>query len=287
MSGVKTWNPFYSDYRRAELCVCEQRVIFLIKKKWKRKKGFQNRHALSHAHMHTLMHTRKTFVLFLKIYVRWPSQSGFRIKREWDGPGGHAHCWAQNLLGRHLMVFTMPTATSNRHCQIQGTLVASLEDGRFWICIHIQNLKSIKKNMSLLKSHVQVENIARLSTRDTLSLQRGGRGAGWSGGSPTPLSNFRNMGHCVDHSPSLCVVQKSPEFAKRCWWVIRARVCGWHLSPAPFPCLRLRAQGGAGWRACSSPSPSTSSLPAPQCDLRKLWASPGYDWPAQSRWAPI
>lgn len=47
--------------------------------------------------------------------------------------------------------FTMPTATSNRHCQIQGTLVASLEDGRFWICTHVQNFKGIlkkKKNES-------------------------------------------------------------------------------------------------------------------------------------------
>lgn len=70
------------------------------------------------------------------------------------------------------MVFTMPTATSKRHCQIQGALVASLEDGHFWICIHIQNFKGIKK-MSLLKSQVQVENIARLSTRGTLPLQWG------------------------------------------------------------------------------------------------------------------
>lgn len=44
--------------------------------------------------------------------------------------------------------FTMRTATSNRHCQIQGTLVASLEDGRFWICTHMQNFKSILKNES-------------------------------------------------------------------------------------------------------------------------------------------
>lgn len=33
MSGVKTWNPFYSDYRRAELCICEQIVIFFFLKK--------------------------------------------------------------------------------------------------------------------------------------------------------------------------------------------------------------------------------------------------------------
>lgn len=38
MSGVKTWNPFYSDYRRAELCICEQIVIFFLKKKGKEKK---------------------------------------------------------------------------------------------------------------------------------------------------------------------------------------------------------------------------------------------------------
>lgn len=61
--------------------------------------------------------------------------------------------------------------------------------------------------MSLLKSQVQVGNIARLSTSDTLSLLQGGGCAGWRGGSPTPLSNCRNMGHCIDHSPSLRVVR--------------------------------------------------------------------------------
>lgn len=38
MSGVKTWNPFYSDYRRAELCICEQIVIFFLKKKKEKKR---------------------------------------------------------------------------------------------------------------------------------------------------------------------------------------------------------------------------------------------------------
>lgn len=34
-----------------------------------------------------------------------------------------------------------------------------------------------------------------------------GGDTGWRDGNPTPLSNFCNMGHCVDHSLSLCVVQ--------------------------------------------------------------------------------
>lgn len=38
----------------------------------------------------------------------------------------------------------MLTAASNRHCQIQGTVVASLEDGPFWIYTHIQNKKILK-----------------------------------------------------------------------------------------------------------------------------------------------
>lgn len=80
----------------------------------------------------------------------------------------------------YLMVFTMPTAASNRHCQIQGTLVASLEDGRFWISIHIQTLKALEIKKSLLKkkSQVRVENITRFSTSDTPSFhQVGGVGA--------------------------------------------------------------------------------------------------------------
>lgn len=59
--------------------------------------------------------------------------------------------------------FRIPTAASNRHCQIQGTVVASLEDGYFWIYIHIQNKYFLK--MSTKK--IQVDNIARISTSDT------------------------------------------------------------------------------------------------------------------------
>lgn len=146
--------------------------------------------------------------------------------------------------------FMMRTATSNRHCQIQGTLVASLEDGRFWICTHMQNFKSIKK-MSLLKSQVQVGNIARISTSDTLSLRQGGGCAGWRGGSPTPLSNCRNMGHCVDHSPSLRVVQ-----VPRVLWEMLMGHPDWSmwlaLLTSSISMSRLRAQGGAGWGACPS-----------------------------------
>lgn len=60
MSGVKTWNPFYSDYRRAELCICEQIVIFFLKKKEgkekKEKKVLKtdmHTHTRTHTHTHT------------------------------------------------------------------------------------------------------------------------------------------------------------------------------------------------------------------------------------------
>lgn len=57
----------------------------------------------------------------------------------------------------------------------------------------------------------QVDDIARISTSDTpratLPPPRGG-GAGHrlEGRKPVPLSNSRNMGHCVDDSPGLHVV---------------------------------------------------------------------------------
>lgn len=57
----------------------------------------------------------------------------------------------------------MLTAASNRHCQIQGTVVASLEDGPFWIYTHIQNKKILKST----KKKTQVDNIARKSISDT------------------------------------------------------------------------------------------------------------------------
>lgn len=60
-----------------------------------------------------------------------------------------------------------------------------------------------------------------------------------------PLSDFRNMGHCVDHSPSLHEVQ-GPRVFSAMLTGDHAGVCNWHLSPAPLPCSRLRARGGAG-----------------------------------------
>lgn len=45
----------------------------------------------------------------------------------------------------------MLTAASNRHCQIQGTVVASLEDGPFWIYTHIQNKKNTFKKSTKKK----------------------------------------------------------------------------------------------------------------------------------------
>lgn len=108
--------------------------------------------------------------------------------------------------------------------------------------------------MSLLKSQVQVKNIARLSTRDTLSLQWGVWGRyrleGWEPHSSFQLLQYGSL--CRPLTKSTC--GSSPQSSlKRCWWVIGTGVCGWHLSPAPFPCSRLRAQGGAGWGACTSP----------------------------------
>lgn len=73
-----------------------------------------------------------------------------------------------------------------------------------------KTLKTLRNESTKKKKKLQVrvENMARLSTSGTLSLRwGGGGGAGWRGGSPTPLSDFRNMGHCVDRSPSLRVVQ--------------------------------------------------------------------------------
>lgn len=148
MSGVKTWNPFYSDYRRAELCICEQIVIFFFLKKKKEKKRKKKKVLKTDMHTHTRTrshahrHRHKTFVLFLKTQ----SQSGFRIKRGWAGPGGHAHCWAQNLLGRHLMVFTMPTATSKRHCQNSGNTCGQL-GGRTCLDMHTHTKKGINKRV--------------------------------------------------------------------------------------------------------------------------------------------
>lgn len=72
-----------------------------------------------------------------------------------QGCGGRAHCWGpESTLGRHLSVFGMPTAASNRHCQIQGTVVASLEDGPFRMYIHIQNKKpTLRKKSTKKKKH--------------------------------------------------------------------------------------------------------------------------------------
>lgn len=68
-----------------------------------------------------------------------------------------------------------------------------------------------KKNFFMSTKKAQVDDIARISTSDTpratLPPPRGG-GAGHrlEGRKPVPLSNSRNMGHCVDDSPGLHVV---------------------------------------------------------------------------------
>lgn len=134
------------------------------------------------------------------------SQTEFR-KSAWDHVFDVQPTGARLLFEGTSWFFRMPTAASNRHCQIQGTVEASLEDGHFWIYIHIQK----KKNFFMSTKKAQVDDIARISTSDTpratLPPPRGG-GAGHrlEGRKPVPLSNSRNMGHCVDDSPGLHVV---------------------------------------------------------------------------------
>lgn len=112
---------------------------FFLKKK--RKKVSKKKKQLStHRHIRTCTHAHiyTTFVFFSQNQ----SQTGFRIKKAWDHVFGVRPAGAQSLLLEGTSCFfRMPTAASNRHWQIQGTVVASLEDGHFWIYIHIQNKK--------------------------------------------------------------------------------------------------------------------------------------------------
>lgn len=117
-------------------------------------------------------------------------------------------CLMRNRLGPRVYSLKAPHAFSGcRPLQATGTAKfreqwrPSLEDGHFWIYIHTKHFFK-----SLLKKKTQVDNIAWINTSDTPPRERGGR-ASQRSGSPPPLSNFCNMGHCVDDSPSLHVVQ--------------------------------------------------------------------------------
>ena len=115
---------------------------FFLKKK-KMKKSFSKK-KIQYTHTHTHTHVYPAPLSFSQNQ----SQTGFRIRRAWDHvvgvqpPGG-----SESAFEGTSWLFRMPTAASNRHCQIQGTLVASLEDGPFWIYIHIQNKQNISKNL--------------------------------------------------------------------------------------------------------------------------------------------
>lgn len=82
------------------------------------------------------------------------------------------------------------------------------------------------------------------------------RGVGWHirarGASPSSLT-FAIWSRCRRLTPSAC--GSRPPSSQRCSWVIRAAVYTRHLSPAPGPRLRPRAQGGTGPGASVSPSP--------------------------------
>lgn len=111
---------------------------FFLKKKEKR---FPKKKKTQYTQTHTHMHTR-THIHDLCLFSQNQSQTGFRIKKAWDHVFGVRPAGAQSLLLEGTSCFfRMPTAASNRHWQIQGTVVASLEDGHFWIYIHIQNKK--------------------------------------------------------------------------------------------------------------------------------------------------
>lgn len=113
---------------------------FFLKKKSEKK--FPKKRESIHTETHTHVYTAPLS------FSQNQSQAGFRIRRAWDHvvdmrpPGG-----SESAFEGTSWLFRMPTAASNRHCQIQGTLVASLEDGPFWIYTHIQNKQNISKNL--------------------------------------------------------------------------------------------------------------------------------------------
>ena len=115
---------------------------FFLKKKKNEKKFLKKKKKIQYTQTHTHVYTAPLS------FSQNQSQTGFRIRRAWDHvvdvrpPGG-----SESAFEGTSWLFRMPTAASNRHCQIQGTLVASLEDGPFWIYIHTQNKQNISKNL--------------------------------------------------------------------------------------------------------------------------------------------
>lgn len=116
MSGVKTWSPCYSDARRAGLCtVIRGSFVFSYKKK----KGFQKKKQILSTRTRT--HTRTRPLSFFSK----SEQTGLRMRAwaPWDPLAQSPLCEAPHGAVRE------PPAASNRRCQIQGRVVASLEDG--------------------------------------------------------------------------------------------------------------------------------------------------------------
>lgn len=102
MSGVKTWSPFYSDWRRAELCISNQRVIFPKKKK---KKGFQKKKKTQYTQTHTHMHTR-THIHDLCLFFSKSEPDRIQNKESMGSCFWCATCWgSESTLGRHLVLF--------------------------------------------------------------------------------------------------------------------------------------------------------------------------------------
>lgn len=159
--------------------------FFLIKKKERKRKRISDRQTDTH----TYSLTHKDLCLVQKIR----SQSGFRIKRGWDGPGGHAHCWA--LLGRYLMVSHDANSYKQQALPNSGNTCGQLGGWTFLdMHTHAKLSKHFKK-MSLLKSQVQVGNIARISASDTLSLRQGSgcRLEGWRPRLSLQLSQYGSL----------------------------------------------------------------------------------------------
>ena len=108
---------------------------FFPKKKKKRKKFKKKKYTQRHTHMYTQ---------HLCPFCQNQSQTGFKIRRAWDHVVDVQPPGAQSLLFEGTSwFFRMPMAASNRHCQIQGTVVAGLEDGPFWIYIYTYKTKNI------------------------------------------------------------------------------------------------------------------------------------------------
>lgn len=139
MSGVKTWSPFYSDERRLNSVLGIKGSFFLkkekvSKKKRKRKTQYRDTHLHAHTHTHTT-HTTQPLSSFSKSEpdrIQNKENMGSRVWR--------ATCWAQSLLFEGTSWFF----SGCRQLQATGTakfrelMVARLEDGPFWIYIHIQ-----------------------------------------------------------------------------------------------------------------------------------------------------